>query len=860
MLDLHAALMQVPMAVVVTRGPDHAVELRNPLAEEVLAASDETSLLDRVYSTGLPHLQVERPVMSKLDGRQVERFFNVGYEPIRDAAGLVIGVLTYGVEVTQQVRARRRLSFLVSTGPALLEASLERSDVLEEVARIAVPDLGDLCVVDLLQSDGSLRREAVAHRDAPRVELEEALRRFGPAMAQRWEQLEMLGDTGAASAMITPLRARGRVLGTLSVASAEPDRYTRDDLALLEALATRAGLALDAAALHEAEREARDAADHARARCSGLLSVTTALSRALTPSEIGEAVIAQGVALLGADAAAVFLQSDTPDELELLRATGWPVEALERCHTIRLDDGTPLADAVLSKEPVWLESRDEWALRYPRSAPVHGGGEYSAGAVIPLVIEGRRLGGLVFSFARALEFSWDDRAYLLALAGQCAQALDRARLYEAERQARTRAERQRDREAFLAEASLALDAALSQDERLQRLADLAVPRVADWCAVHVVRGGAVQTLAVTHVQPEKVLLAWELVRRYLPDPDATHGAVNVIRTGSPELHEQISDATLVALARDEEHLASLRDLGMTSAMVVPLRVRDRSVGALTLVTGGTRERFSPEDLAFAEELARHAALAVDNARLYEEQRNIARTLQESLLPHALPRIPGVTAAARYLAAGTGNTVGGDFYDVFASGDAWSVVIADVCGKGAPAATLTALVRYTVQAEAAHDPRPTVVLSRLNQAILRHMEHLEGRFCTALYGRIFPVDEGVRVTLAAAGHPPPLMVRRCGTVETIPAFGTMLGVYEDPKLHDVEVLLGSGDTLVLYTDGVTEARGPEGFFGERRLEAFLASHAGRPADELAERLAADLLAFQEGLPRDDIAILILQVAQ
>ncbi len=856
MLDLRAALMQVPIAVVLTRGPDHTAELRNPLAEEVLAASDERSLLDHVYSTGLPHLQLERPVTSKRDGRQEERFFNVGYEPIHDAARMVIGVLIYGVEVTEQVRARHRLSFLVPTGPALLEASLERSDVLEEVARIAVPDLGDLCVVDLLQSDGSLRRETVAHRDAPRVELEEALRRFGPAMTQG---SEVLGDTGAASAMITPLRARGRVLGTLSVASAERDRYSRDDLTLLEALATRAGLALDAAALHEAEREARDAADHARARSSGLLSVTTALSRALTASEIGGVVIAQGVALLGADAAAVFLQSDDPRELELLRATGWPGEVLEQYQRVPLDGGRPLADAVLSKEPIWLESRDEWALRYPRSAPVHSGGGYSASTVLPLVIEDRRLGGLVFSFVRSLEFSHDDRECLLALAGQCAQALDRARLYEVERQARRRAERQRDREAFLAEASLALDATLSQDERLQRLADLAVPRVADWCAVHVVRDSAVKTLAVTHVQPEKVLLAEELVRRYPPDLAATRGAVNVIRTGKPELHEQISDATLVALARDEEHLALLRDLGMTSAMVVPLRVRDRSVGALTLVTAGSRERFSREDLAFAEELARRAALAVDNARLYEEQRNIARTLQSSLLPHALPRIPGVTAAARYLAAGTGNKVGGDFYDVFAAGDAWSVVIADVCGKGASAAALTALLRYTVQAEATHDPRPTVVLTRLNHALLRHLEQMEGRFCTALYGRIFPVEGGIRMTLAGAGHPPPLLVRRCGTVETIPAFGTMLGVYEDPKLHDVDVSLGSGDTLVLYTDGVTEARGPEGFFGERRLEAFLACNADCPANDLAERLAATLLAFQEGLPRDDIAILVVQVA-
>jgi serine phosphatase RsbU (regulator of sigma subunit) len=261
-------------------------------------------------------------------------------------------------------------------------------------------------------------------------------------------------------------------------------------------------------------------------------------------------------------------------------------------------------------------------------------------------------------------------------------------------------------------------------------------------------------------------------------------------------------------------------------------------------------------LALFEDLARRAALALDNARLYEERDQVARTLQRSLLPAELPRIPGVEVAARYLAAGDGNEVGGDFYDCFptAGGD-WALVIGDVCGKGAEAATLTALARYTLRAAAQHTRQPRTVLRELNEALLR--QRLDYRFCTVLYAALTPREGGVSVCVATGGHPLPLVVRADGRVETAGAPGTLLGILDDPEITERAVELTSGDALVLFTDGVSEVTPEDWAAGPTRLEASLARCAGAPAAAIAEAVERDAVAAHGGLVRDDVAVLVVR---
>ncbi|HEX2301296.1 MAG TPA: GAF domain-containing protein [Pseudonocardiaceae bacterium] len=908
-VDLHETLARAPLAVGITRGPDHVVELLNPAARTLLGISDAVGLdavglpvrtavptlvssgladlLDRVYAAGTPHHEPQRPIVLHRNGHREERVVDVTCHPLRGRDG-VTRLQWYCQDLTEQLRTSRHLGFLAEAGPALLEASLEQRNALDQAAQLAIRSLGELCLINLVQPDGTLARAVVVHADpelagiAAQLELpslpdslsQQVLDSGRPVVLRRLShadlrsiagrgQRELLDRLDLVSGLVVAIVARGRTLGTFAVCSTRPDRYTDQDVALAEGLALRAGLAMDTAELYHSERSARQLADRAAAGTAGLLRATAALSGALSPAAIAEVVVDQGTELLETSSAALYVL--VPDGLELVHATGWPLETLERYRKFPLEAGKPMSDAVLQREPVWLENHEEWLARYPQSAPVHRSGGYRAFACLPLIIEGTVLGALNFSFTLPRAFSADDRNFLLTLAGQCAQALDRSRLYAAERDARALAERQRDRVAVLAEASLALDAPQSQEQRLQRLTQLVVPRIADWCAVHLLRNGKVAQIAYAHSDPEKIAFVDELMRRYPPVEDRSSGAAQVVRTGRAEMVSDISEAMLAEVARDATHLELIRTLGMTSAMIVPLTVHNRTVGALTLVSAESGQRFDSEDLAFAQDLATRAALALDNARLYEEQRDIAATLQAALLPHELPTIPGVELAGRYVAAGETNEVGGDLYDVFTSScpggsGPWSLVIGDVCGKGAAAAALTALIRYTVRAEASRRLPPADVLLRLNEAIIRQLTTIDARFCTAIYAQLMPTVQGLRVAMACAGHLAPRLLRCDGAIEVGMAGGTILGVYTEPKVANEDLCLAPGDTLVLVTDGVTEARGLEGFYGEDRLDSLLAGCAGRSATSVADLITDDVLQFQAGTPRDDVAVLVVQATE
>lgn len=599
-------------------------------------------------------------------------------------------------------------------------------------------------------------------------------------------------------------------------------------------------------------------AEAARARSTALQQLAEALSGAAMPAAIGELAATRAAQLLGADATSVFITA--AEGLEQVYNTGWPDEIWQPYRFLPLHRGRPLSDAVLTGTPIWLEDAEQWRARYPEMAPVHTSGGYEASACLPLRVEDRDLGGLVFSFAQPRAFDAGEREYLLGVAALCAQALDRARLYVAEQRARAVAEQQRDRTAFLAEASMLLDAPLAVDQRMQRLADLVVPDIADWCAVTLVRSDQIEQVAVAHSDPDKVTFVQQLQERYPPDPDSPGGSIHVARTGVASFVPQISDEMLRSAATDATHLELIRTIGMRSIISVPLRVRERSLGSLTLVNAESEHVFDDADLAYATQLAGRAALALDNARLYEQQRTIAHTLQTALLPSALPAVPGLQLAARYLPQAEGAEVGGDVYDVFSGTepDSWSVMVGDVCGKGPTAAALTALIRYTLRAEASHGLPPAEALRRLNAAILRQGDPLDARFATVTHGQLRVEPGGASLSLVSAGHLPALVLRG-ERVEPVLAPGTLLGVFPDPELTEVEVRIGQGDTVLLYTDGVTEARGDGGLYGADRLAGLLASCAGRSADAIADELLSDVVAFQDGRLRDDVAVLVLQAA-
>jgi PAS domain S-box-containing protein len=347
------------------------------------------------------------------------------------------------------------------------------------------------------------------------------------------------------------------------------------------------------------------------------------------------------------------------------------------------------------------------------------------------------------------------------------------------REALGAAEAARDRLAFLAQASLVLDSSLDYQATLDRVARLCVPFIGDSCVVDVFEDGGLRRVGIAADDEARLQALIELRRRWPRDPARPNPADRVARTGRTEVFTTVDDGLLTAVAQDPEHRATLDAVQAASAATVPIVVRGRPVGAIT-VSRRTHERtVNDADVALLEDLGRRAGLAIDNARQYSERVLVTQKLQTSLVP---PNLPGLDVAARYLAAGE-LEVGGDFYDVFAldgEGRRWAAVIGDVSGKGPDAAAMTGLVRHTVRAVTGFDAAPTAVLGALNEALLRESDP-EG-FCTIVYALVDLVDDGAALTFGVGGHPLPRVVAPGGTVRAVGTAGSIIGAFPRPRDH------------------------------------------------------------------------------
>lgn len=399
------------------------------------------------------------------------RYFFVRGVPVFAEDGSLREWVGATTDISDRKRAQDEQYFLTQAS-AILASSLDYESTLKSVASLAVPFFADWCSVSLLNEDKSINRVAIAHRD-PEKE------RFGWEVAARYpehiddahgianiirngkaevypyisdsdlvigardaEHLHLLRELGLQSCIIAPLALHGQILGTITFITAESNRhYTEADLVLAEDLARRAANAIGNALLYREAQRSQQAAEQAAARTARLQAITAALSEPLTPSQVAQGIAEQGIAALNATAALVVLLTKNGTELEIACTVGYQEPILDSWRRFSINTPVPLAEAVRTGEPIWVDTKENRIIRYPHLAQQYSyNNNYNAWISIPLVVEGKAVGGISLSFTQFPQISEDDRAFILAIAQQSAQALERARLYEAERTARAQAE------------------------------------------------------------------------------------------------------------------------------------------------------------------------------------------------------------------------------------------------------------------------------------------------------------------------------------------------------------------------------------------------------------------------------------
>jgi signal transduction histidine kinase len=365
----------------------------------------------------------------------------------------------------------------------------------------------------------------------------------------------------------------------------------------------------------------------ARKRVQTLAKVSARLSRLLSADEVAQVVITEAHDALRASASVAYVESENESELVLLAGRGIEADWLPRLRHLPLDAPLPLTAAVRSGQPVWVESREALVGQFPSLGSTQ---VTQALAAIPLIVGDRSIGGVAFSFDHPASWDTAEQEFLLTLSAQFAAALERSRLLNAERASHEELKRRTEAMRLMADMGSLLSSTLDYEEVLRKLTEVVVPIVADWCAVDVLdSSGRIQRLVAHHADPAKGALPLEIERRYPGDPDAPRGVSNVLRTGETEWVPEIPDPLPEGAVRDEDELRSIRQLGLASYVVVPIKARERILGALSLVYSTSRRHYGVEDVAFLEQLAARAAVSVDNALLFREAQRLIEQLDKS---------------------------------------------------------------------------------------------------------------------------------------------------------------------------------------------------------------------------------------
>jgi PAS domain S-box-containing protein len=697
-------------------------------------------------------------------------------------------------------RAARGLELLNEVAGAA-DGSVPLAATLDRITTLAVPELADLCMVDVI-SDDRVERVAVRAAEPRRSELESRIAarepslptnilegtkqvlepRFKPhmddqdlrAMARGEEDLELLRAVGVRSFITVALSSRGRRIGAMTLVHAwSGRRQSRADLRFAQLFADRVALALDNAGLF-----------------SDLESVERRMDSVM-------AVLDEAVAINDSNGELIFANQ----------------AAVELAGCASLEELFELVRSGAER----FEIYDEWGEPLDRS-DTEPRGEPEEPGTSPRILRVHRTEDGTEKWLRVRSSP---------VLGPEGQPIYTVSVFEDV----TEMKLAEFAQSVLARTGELLTSSTDPNRMLARLVELLVPRLADLCSAHLPDAGdTLPMVAIAHRDPGKAVEFEQLMRMHPLRLDELTGT----GAGTPQASQP------------------MRELGIESRMIVPLRAGedDQVIGALDFANRTGRRPFDDLDRRIAHTVAGRVAPALENARIASERSEIAETLQKGLQPARIPEIPGWSIAALYRPAGSENQAGGDFYDLFRIEGGWMVVIGDVTGHGARAASVTAMARYTIQTAATLTGDPLNALEEVNRALLGRAG---GALCSVAAITLDQPPLG-RVAVAVAGHPPPLLVSDASEIREIKPPGPVLGAFEDAEWGLESLQLSSGEQLVLYTDGVTEAEGPTDRFGETRLRDRL--REASTASEAATGIEQALDEFCDGEARDDAAFLAI----
>ena len=574
-------------------------------------------------------------------------------------------------------------------------------------------------------------------------------------------------------------------------------------------------------------------------RLHRLQAITEVLAGAMKPEEVAQATVTAAMAALGADAAGLTVRTDDdPNTLRVLAASAVDDGLVAGWRSHPIDTPAPGPEIVRTGRPIFIETRVELLTRFPIVVKIEGDERFGGFAGVPVALGSEVLGALGLGFHRDHMVPPEERSLLLAIAHQAAIALHRIRSGEEERRARATAEHAEDRLRKLQAVSDAANAATGLDELVGRV----LPVVRDAVLAH----GA-SFLLLSEDRKELLTRGRVGAEEEADDtviPLGAGASGRIAATGRPLVISELTAEDVISRALEERR----------SYVGVPVRVGGRVVGVLH---ASSREpgAFDEDDADFLQSIADSLALTIDRARSFDQRDRMATALERALLPMSLPHVPGFEIATMYRPSRFGDEVGGDFYDVFGDGDVWYLAIGDVCGKGPEAAAIMGMTRIALRSLAREDDaRPLSEVLELLNGFLLDSELMGDRFCTVCVARLELSNGRGTVTTCLGGHPPPLLVRADGSLGTVGTPGSLLGLFAEVSLHDARAELRQGDTIALFTDGVTELSVEHPDEGESMLRAALVAAATEEAAGIVKTVERTLL-DPRGSLRVDAALVV-----